>query len=43
MSIQVRRINQNIGAEILNVDLSQPLFDADFEVIYKTWIEYFVA
>lgn len=38
MSIQVKRINQNIGAEISNVDLSQPLSDSDFEVIYNAWI-----
>lgn len=36
--IEVHRINQNIGAEIRNVDLSQPLSDADFQTIYDAWI-----
>ncbi|MEM7335855.1 MAG: TauD/TfdA family dioxygenase [Chloroflexota bacterium] len=40
MSIQVKRINQNIGAEILNVDLSHPLSDSDFDIIYNAWIEH---
>lgn len=40
MDIQVKRINQNIGAEIHNVDLSQPLSDTDFEIIYNAWIEH---
>ncbi|MCB0014733.1 MAG: TauD/TfdA family dioxygenase [Anaerolineales bacterium] len=40
MSVQVRRINQNIGAEISGVDLSQTLSDADFQAIYDAWINY---
>ena len=40
MSVVIKRINQNIGAEILNADLSQPLSDSQFDTIYNAWIEH---
>ena len=36
----VRRINQHIGAEISNVDLSKPLSQADFQIIHDAWIQH---
>lgn len=39
MTIEVQPLTENIGNEIRNVDLSQPLSDADFAAIREAWLQ----
>ncbi len=39
MSLHFRPLNEVIGAEVLGVDLSQPMSDETFERVHQTWLE----
>ena len=40
--IEVRRLGPQIGAEITGVDV-RTLDDADFDIIYRAWLDYNVV
>jgi taurine dioxygenase len=42
MSISVRRLSPAIGAEICDIDLSQPQSDATLDAIEKAWYEHLI-
>ena len=39
MAVEIRRLSEAIGAEVLGVDLSQPMDDASFEQIHNAILE----
>ena len=38
--VRVDRLGANLGAEILGIDASRPISDADFRIIKKAFIDY---
>lgn len=39
MAIQVKSLTKSMGAEVVGLDLSQPVDDADFTVVKQAWLE----
>jgi taurine dioxygenase len=37
---RIERLNPNIGAEVVGVDLSEPLSDADFKIVHRALVEH---